>query len=185
MMVLSKVLGLYPHNALQSNVLRLLIVNCSLLSQPSSFLPLPLQCPSSPTPKRKFYHGGTEAQRRKKKREFWQICDPLEDEGPPYLPKVCILEDTRRRLAAMARHAETTLWQHFTSIPPCFIISSSSKYKRSGNMNKIPILCRFPEPLPWQTVPGYAIGYAAARALAKTAPCLRASVVNFFFAFLS
>ena len=132
-----------------------------IVTTPSSFLPLPLQCPSSPTPKRRFYHGGTaqatppqatprrgrEAQRKKKKREFWQICDPLEDEGPPYLPKVCILEDTRRRLAAMARHAETTSWQHFTSIPLCFIISSSSKYKRSGNMNKILILDRFPEPL--------------------------------------
>ena len=47
-----------------------------------------------------FYIAGTEAQRRKKKREFWQICDPLEDEGPPYLPKVYILEDT-----------ETTSWQ--------------------------------------------------------------------------
>ena len=89
---------------------------------------LPLQCPSSPTPKRKFYHGGTEAQRRKKKREFWQICDPLEDEGPPYLPKVYILEDT-----------ETTSWQQLASISLCPI----SLLPPSANVQKMWTKFRF------------------------------------------
>ena len=43
-------------------------------------------------------HGDTETQRGKGRQESWQMRGPLEDEGPTYLPRVCILEDAETTL---------------------------------------------------------------------------------------